>query len=145
MSEERFDRIEGMLTQLIGVVAETNKKYDSMDARMEGLEGRITSMKESQDTMRVEMNGFRDDQKSMRKEMNGFRDDQKSMHKEMNGFRDGQKSMHKEVGLIREENAKRHQQVMEGFSSLEADQDHIWNKTVTNERNFAKFKIQYGI
>ena len=131
MSEERFDRIEGMLTQLIGVVAETNKKYDSMDARMEGLEGRMTSMKESQDTMRVEMNGFRDDQKSMRKEMNGFQDDQKSMRKEMD--------------LMRDENAKRHQQIMEGFSSLEADQDHIWNKTVTNERNFAKFKIQYGI
>jgi chaperonin cofactor prefoldin len=35
--DARFDRMEDMLTQLIGIVGETNKKADNLDKRLDGL------------------------------------------------------------------------------------------------------------
>lgn len=98
MSEQRLERMEGMLTQLISTV------------------GNIMN---EQTAMREEQTAMRKDQKAMREEQIAMRKDQKAM---------------------REENDKHHQEVMNNFRSLEADQDHIWEKTARNEREFAKFK-----
>lgn len=110
MSEEKLDRIEVMLSQLINTV------------------GKI---REEQTEMKNEISGIKT-------EISGIKEDQQQMKKDIYSISEAQLSM-------REENDKRHQEVLERFSSLEADQDHIWKKAVTNERDFAKFKIQYGI
>lgn len=43
--DARFDRMEDMLTQLIGIVGETNKKADNLDKRFDGLEKDIKIIK----------------------------------------------------------------------------------------------------
>ncbi|ASN04659.1 hypothetical protein [Virgibacillus necropolis] len=117
MVEQKLEHIEDMLSQLISTV------------------GKI---REEQTEMKNEMALLKDEQALTKNEMALMKNEQALMKEQIYSIRDAQNSM-------REENDKRHQEIMDRFSALEADQDHIWKKAVTNGREYAKFKIQYGI
>ncbi|GGB37410.1 hypothetical protein F3157_17740 [Virgibacillus dakarensis] len=74
----------------------------------------------------------------------GIMEDQTVMKNELAAMRKDQEAMRKDQEAMRKENETRHQEIMERFTSIEADQDHIWNKAAQNEREFAKFKTQHG-
>ncbi|MEH7443648.1 hypothetical protein V7201_15155 [Bacillus sp. JJ1122] len=62
MLEERFDRVEGMLTQLLTIVRniqtvqqEHSKRLDSIEKRLDNLEAKMDSMEAKVDSMEAKM------------------------------------------------------------------------------------------
>ncbi len=51
MSEERFERMEGMLAQLIQMVADTNKTVNNTEGRMDRMESRMEQVDDRMDRM----------------------------------------------------------------------------------------------
>ncbi|MBD2848134.1 hypothetical protein IDH44_23295 [Paenibacillus sp. IB182496] len=49
MIEERLDRIEGLITQLIQMVAENNTVVEKLEHRMDGMEQRMDGMERRMD------------------------------------------------------------------------------------------------
>lgn len=115
MSEERLDRMENMLSQLISAVG---------------------VVMEEQSHMRDEQKAMREDQTAMWREIKSLREGQKSMQ-------ENQTAMWNEIKAMRKESDKRHKEIMGKLRTLEANQDHVWEKASHNEREFIKFKNQF--
>ncbi|MDT0162918.1 hypothetical protein [Bacillus sp. AG4(2022)] len=112
MTEERFDRIEGMLTQLLTKVAnmqtvqqEHSRKFDSIDRKFDGIEKKFDSIDKKFDSIdrRFEIIEARMD----------------ATDAKIDGH---------------------HKEVMDRFNRLELDQDFIWEKAARNERELELIK-----
>ena len=58
MSEERLDRIEGLISQLIQMVGENNKTVKNLEQRFEGMEQRFDGLEQRFETEK-ELNRLR--------------------------------------------------------------------------------------
>lgn len=65
MSEQQFERMEDMLTQLVGMVAKNNEKVDTITKEMQTMTGEIASIREDQQSMSTEISFIKKDQQSM--------------------------------------------------------------------------------
>ncbi|MGP4064465.1 hypothetical protein ACTWPF_06030 [Oceanobacillus sp. M65] len=108
MSEERFDRMENTLSQIITMLGNVMEEQ--------------TAMKTDQATMKEELTTLKDMQAAMKAD---------------------QATMWKEITAMKEENKEQHTEVMDKLKTIEADQEHIWEKAARNEREFARFKNQF--
>lgn len=97
MEQDRFDRMENMLTDLIKTVAITNKE-----------------MKEMKDDVRI----LKDDVSVLKTDINELKMDMK---------------------VLKEAQETTNQLLQD----MRADQDHIWEKTVKNERELAIIKRHF--
>ncbi|WP_456277524.1 hypothetical protein [Bacillus sp. AK128] len=84
MNEERVERMEGLLTQLVSMVG----------------------------SLKVDMEAMKKDMEDIKFELKEFK----------------------------ETNEREHSEILSKLKDIESDQDHIWEKTVRNERDIAKFK-----
>ncbi|MBT2692116.1 hypothetical protein [Bacillus sp. ISL-55] len=112
MSEERLDRLEGMMSQLITMVGNLHNSMSDMQKNMDGMQK---------------------DMKEMQKDMKEMQTVQKEH---------GQKfeSIELRMDKMETKNELRHQEVLNQIKRLEKDQDFIWEKTVRNERELEIMK-----
>ncbi|MGD6854039.1 hypothetical protein ACQCVO_03095 [Bacillus infantis] len=117
MMEERFDRLEGMLTQLLTKVANMQtvqqehsrkfesieKKFDSIDERFDSIDRKFDSIDRRFDVIEARMD---------------------STDAKIDGH---------------------HKEVMDRFNRLELDQDFIWEKAARNERELELMKRRLSL
>ena len=113
--EERLDRMETMLSQLINMVGNLN---------------------EEQQEMKKDLQLFREEQLEMKKDLQSFREEQQEMKKDLQLFRKEQLEMKTQLNDLVEKSEERHQEVQANMR----DQDFIWEKTVRNEREIESLK-----
>ncbi|WP_117149490.1 hypothetical protein [Paraliobacillus zengyii] len=124
--EERFDRMENMLGQLITMVGAMSKEQKEMKAD-------ITDIKEEQASMKADIADIKEEQTLMKADIAHIKDEQILMKADIAHIKDEQTSM-------KAENEDRHVEVLKMFSTMEADHTLIWGKAVNNERDIAKMK-----
>ena len=119
MTEERLERLEGMMSQLITMVGNLHNSMRDMQKDMKEMQ---TDMKEMQTDM---------------KEMQTNMKEMQTVQKEH-----GQKfeSIELRMDKMETKNELRHQEVLHQLKRLEKDQDFIWEKTVRNERELEVMK-----
>ncbi|MGD6844980.1 hypothetical protein ACQCVH_21000 [Bacillus infantis] len=112
MTEERFDRIEGMLTQLLTKVAsmqtvqqDHSRKFDSIDRKFDAIEKKFDSIDKKFD----------------------------SIHRRFEIIEARMDSTDAKIDA-------HHKEVMDRFNRLELDQDFIWEKAARNERELELIK-----
>ena len=134
---EQLDRLEGMITQLVstvGNIMETQTvirtDLNKITERLGGLESRMDSMDSRMDRIESRMD-------SVESRMDRIESRMDSMESRMDGIES-------RIDSIEKKSIDHHQEVMQKLNSLEADQEHIWQKAIRNEREFARFKHQYG-
>lgn len=112
MSEERLERLEGMMSQLINMVGNLHNSMSDMEKNMDGMQKDMHEM-----------------QKDM-KELNSVQKDH------------GQKfeAIELRMDQMETKNELRHQEVLNQIKRLEKDQDFIWEKAVRNERELEIMK-----
>jgi chromosome segregation ATPase len=113
MTKDRLDKMEEMLTTLITMVGNINDKQNQMGEKLDRMENRLDKIEKRLDKMEDRL-----DKMENRLEM---------VEKKLDKLEDGQKSMREEI--------------MAKLKDMQADQDHIWEKAVRNERELAKLKI----
>ncbi|MGM8215859.1 hypothetical protein ACLIA0_09845 [Bacillaceae bacterium W0354] len=119
MIEERLNRIEGMLSQLIDMVGKTNSEQQSL--------------KESQEKMRIEQQEMKKEQQEMKLEQQEMKKDQIEMRKELNDTRE-------RLISLEEKSEKRHQELLNQFKIFKVDQDVTWEKLSRVERDVELLK-----
>lgn len=117
LSEERFDRMENTLSQIITMLGNVMEEQ--------------TAMKTDQATMKEELTTLKDMQAAMKADQATMKSDQATMWKE--------------ITAMKKESKEQHTEVMDKLKSIEADQEHIWEKAARNEREFARFKNQFHL
>lgn len=112
MLEERFDRVEGMLTQLLTIVGniqtvqqEHGKRLDSIEKRLDNLEARMDYLETRMDSLETKMD-----------------------------------NLEVRMDATDAKNDGRHSEIMDRFNRLEMDQDFIWEKAARNERELELIK-----
>ncbi|MDG5789873.1 hypothetical protein QA612_20665 [Evansella sp. AB-P1] len=78
MTDERMDRFEGMLTQLVSMVGHLKEDMDTLKDEMIG-------MKDDMNGMKADMNGMKDDMAEVKADMAGMKATQEKQHAEMMG------------------------------------------------------------
>lgn len=126
MKEDRLDRIEEMLTSIIAMVGKTNSIQQSMENRLQSLEDR--------------MQGLENRLQSLEDRMQGLENRMQSLEDRMQTMEDKMQGIFAEQAEMRRENEIRFNKIDKKIESLLADQDHIWEKAVRNEREIAKIK-----
>ncbi|HLS09164.1 hypothetical protein [Lentibacillus sp.] len=95
----------------------------------------VDSMRTEQTEMKEQLNGVVKKQAVMKENQAAMREEQTAMKTE-------QSPMRREISEMKTEGDRRHREIMDEFKILRADQDHIWKKTVENERDIAQLKHQ---
>ncbi|PAV30959.1 hypothetical protein CIL05_04390 [Virgibacillus profundi] len=130
MSEERFDRLEKRFDLQDQKFDQMGKRFDLQDEKLDRMENMVTQLITTVAKVVEEQN-------AQGKEQNAMKEEQASIREELTTVKLEQRSM-------REESKSRHHVVMGKLQSIESDQDHIWEKAVRNEREFARFKNQFN-
>ena len=112
MSEERLERLEGMMSQLITMVG---------------------NMHNSIIGIQKDMNGMQKDINGMQKDMNEIQTVQKE-----HGLKF--EAIELRMDKMETKNDLRHREVLNQMKRLERDQDFIWEKAVRNERELEIIK-----
>jgi len=107
--EARLDRIEDMVGQLIQMVAVVMEDQKEMKSQIKSLQEGQQALRKDIDKLRTDVNVLRKDVDVIRIDLNEFRTEQKSSNRNFN----------------------------DQFQLIRADMDHIWGKTVNNERKIA--------
>lgn len=131
MDESRLDKMEDMLATLITMVGNMNSRLEDSIAKQSKMSERLDSMEESFNGKfkRIDEKFEKIDEKFEKIDEKFERIDKKfeKLDEKMDKFQEDQRSMRREI--------------MEKLIVIQADQDHIWEKTVRNEREIAKLKI----
>ncbi|MBS4209473.1 hypothetical protein [Bacillus sp. FJAT-50079] len=130
MSEERFDRIEEMLAQLLKMVANTNQEQAKMRKEM--------ALKTDVDSLKADMGTMKTDMDSLKADMGTMKADMDSMKTEM-GF------MRENISRIEKKGDERHEQILSELQLIKIDQDFTWEKAVKTEREVGIIKKQMGL
>lgn len=124
MDEKRLDRMEDMLTTLIKMVGSQNEK--------------INHLSQGQTSMKEEMASIKEEMASIKGETASIRGETASIKGEM-------ASIKGEMASMKSENAKKFAEILDKLADMQADQDHIWKKAASNERELEKLKIRIGL
>ena len=109
---EKLVKVEEMLTTLITMVGNLNQELSVVKDAKGQLVLPLVEMKSEIVVIKSEMSEMKNEIVEMKSEMT-------EMKNEMN---------------------HRHNEIMGKFGDLQKDQDHIWEKTVRNEREIARMK-----
>ncbi len=112
--EERFNKIEDMLSQLIHMVGTMKAEQEEMKSEITGMKSEITGVKS-------EITGIKADLGTVKREQGELKDT---------------------VNILKRDNEHAHKEMLETLKSLESDQDFIWQKAVKNERDIARYVKQ---
>ncbi|OIJ15225.1 hypothetical protein BKP35_05090 [Anaerobacillus arseniciselenatis] len=154
MIEKRLDRIEDMLSQLIGMVAKLSEDQQEMKKELAGVKDEQQGMKQEQQGMKKELHEMKQEQQGMKKELHEMKQEQQGMKKELHEMKQEQQGMKKEqqgmkkeliktnikLDELEQKSEKRHEEVIQRFQAFERDKDFIWEKTVNNEREIGNLK-----
>ena len=128
--EERFDKLEDMLSQLLQMVG-------SMKADQEEMKKDITGIKADQEEMKKDITGIKADQLEMKAEITGT-----VMKTEMTSMKIEISELKATVDLLKRDNDEAHKKIEKSLTMLQRDQDFIWKKAVQNEREIARLVKQ---
>ncbi|GAE30474.1 hypothetical protein [Halalkalibacter hemicellulosilyticus] len=163
MSKEQLDRMENLLTQLVTSVGKTNSELQSMKEEQSSIKDgqnsmkqELSSIKQEQSSMKQELSSIKQEQSSMKQELSSIKQEQSSMKQELSSIKDEQSSIREyicslkegqallraDIQAHRDETRSQYKEVILRLDSIEADQDHIWEKASRNEREIAKIKRQ---
>ena len=67
-------------------------------------------------------------------------EEQQIMKEVIQSIKEEQQNMKEEQHAMRNEMENRHNEILVKLNELQKDQDHIWEKTVRNEREIARLK-----
>ncbi|QKY70001.1 hypothetical protein [Lentibacillus sp. CBA3610] len=112
-----------------------DKQMAHMEDMLSQLITMVGSMRTEQTEMKEKLTGIENEQAEMKERLTGIENEQSAMKKDLNTLKEDQWTM-------KTESDRRHREIMDEFKILRADQDHIWNKTVHNERDIAQLKYQ---
>ncbi|WNF24948.1 hypothetical protein [Mesobacillus jeotgali] len=126
MTEERLERLEGMMSQLITMVGNLHNSMSDMQKDMKEMQ---TDMKEMQTNM-----------KEMQTDMKEMQTDMKEMQTVQKEHGQKFESIELRMDKMETKNELRHQEVLHQLKRLEKDQDFIWEKAVRNERELEVMK-----
>ncbi|MDE3840280.1 hypothetical protein C0966_13145 [Bacillus methanolicus] len=140
MKEDRLDRIEEMLTSIIAMVGKTNSIQQSMENRLQSLEDRMQGLENRMQSLEDRMQGLENRMQSLEDRMQGLENRMQSLEDRMQTMEDKMQGIIAEQAEMRRENEIRFNKIDKKIESLLADQDHIWEKAVRNEREIAKIK-----
>jgi chromosome segregation ATPase len=96
-------------------------------------------------TIRSDQEIMREDFKELKTEINGIKGELTDIKTELSGIKTEINDMKSEIKDIHNEGEKKHKEILDKLSLIEADQDHIWDKAVRNEREIVKLKKQYEL
>ncbi|THG90164.1 hypothetical protein AJ85_12245 [Alkalihalobacillus alcalophilus ATCC 27647 = CGMCC 1.3604] len=119
--EERFNKIEDMLSQLIHMVGTMKAEQEEMKSEITGMKSEITGMKSEITGVKSEITGIKADLGTVKREQGELKDT---------------------VNILKRDNEHAHKEMLETLKSLESDQDFIWQKAVKNERDIARYVKQ---
>lgn len=112
MSEERLERLEGMMSQLITMVGNLHNSMSDMQK----------------------------DMSAMQKDMQEIQKDMKEVQTVQNEHGQKFEAIELTMDKMETKNELRHHEVLHQIKRLEKDQDFIWEKTVRNERELEIMK-----
>lgn len=121
MDKNQLDKMEEMLATLINMVGNTNSRLDKVEEKLDKIEVRLDKVEERLDKM-----DERFDKMEARLDKMDERFDKVDVRLEK--IQDDQRITRREI--------------MEKLIVIQADQDHIWEKAVRNEREIAQVKSQ---
>ncbi len=109
----------------------SEERFDQMEQTLSQIFTMLGNVMEEQTAMKT-------DQATMKEELTSLKDTQTAMKSD-------QATMWKEITAMKKESKEQHTEVMDKLKSIEADQEHIWEKAARNEREFARFKNQFHL
>ncbi|MGD6878504.1 hypothetical protein [Bacillus infantis] len=124
MTEERFDRIEGMLTQLLTKVANMQTVQQEHSRKFESIEKKFDSIDEKFDSVDRKFDSIEKKFDSIDKRFDVIEARMDSTDAKIDGH---------------------HKEVMDRFNKLELDQDFIWEKAARNERELELMKRRLSL
>ncbi len=108
MENERLDRMENMLTDLIKMVGNNNKELQEVKKEVSEIKTDLNEVKKDLNEVKRDLNEVKKDLSEVKRELNEVKEEQKVTNQTL--------------------------------SDMRADQDFIWEKAASNERELAKFK-----
>lgn len=127
MEQGRLDKMEEMLSTLILMVGnikeeqtQTNERLDRIESRLDRIESRLDSVESRLDSVENRLDRVENRLDSL-----------ESRFDKMDGRLDN----------IEKEQISMRTEIMTKLSEMEADQDHLWQKTIKNERDIVKVKV----
>ena len=106
MIEKRLDRIEDMLSQLIGMVGKLSEEQQEMKKELAGV-------KDEQQEMKKELVGVKDEQKGMKQEQQGMKRELQEMKKEQQEMKKELLKTNIKLDELEQKSEKRHEEVIE--------------------------------
>jgi len=128
MLEERLERMENHMVQLIQMVAHNNQSISELKqdvgelkVRMGGLEKRMDSLEQRMDSLEQRMDG---------------------LEQRMDGLEQRMDGLEQKFAEESELNRKRHTEVMGRFRNVDADIDYLRNRASKQEMDIHRLKTQ---
>lgn len=117
MSEERFERLENMLTDLIRIVGSTNAIVSGLKEDVSGLKEDVSGLKEDVSGLKGDVSGLKGDVSGLKADVSVLKEDMASVKKEQELFR-------QELFAQSERIDRNHKEVMARLDSLEEKVDY---------------------
>ncbi|MCA1041568.1 hypothetical protein LCM00_18785 [Bacillus infantis] len=131
MMEERFDRIEGMLTQLLTKAAnmqtvqqEHSRKFESIKKKFDSIDEKFDSIEKKFDSIEKKFDSIEKKFDSIDRRFDVIEARMDSTDAKIDGH---------------------HKEVLDRFNGLELDQDFIWEKAARNERELELIKRRLSL
>lgn len=138
MVEERLNRIEDMLTTLIKMNGTQNEKLSSLSQDQ-------AVMKEGMSDLKEEMFDLKEEMFSLKGKMSGLKEEMSGLKGEMSVLKEEMFDLNEEMSSMKDGNSKRHAEILNKLADMQADQDYIWKKAASNERDLDKLKTRLGL
>jgi chromosome segregation ATPase len=119
MDEKRLDRMEDMLATLITMVGNLNQQFGNLNQQVGSLNEQVGILNEQVGNLNQQVDMLNQQQKTMNEGIQVVKADQSN---------------------IRSENEKQFTEVLKKLNEVQVDQDYIWKKTASNERELARLK-----
>ncbi|SEO12929.1 hypothetical protein SAMN04488134_10448 [Amphibacillus marinus] len=83
---------------------------------------------------------IKEDYIALKAQQDNMRKDQVAMREDITELRNSQNKLQTVMESMKEDNETRHREIFKGLSTMEADRDLIWEKSIFNEREIAKMR-----
>ena len=119
MKEEKLEKMENMLSQLITMVGNLNEKQQATDSKLDTMDSKLQATDSKLHTMDSKLQATDSKLDTMDSKL---------------------QATDSKLDTMEKNNEERHTQVLERLRALEVDQNFIWEKAVRNEREISILK-----
>lgn len=116
-----------------------------MEERLERMEEMLANLIRMVGDMKNELSEVKQEQKVMKLDLTEVKQEQKAMKQDLTEVKQEQKATREDLTQMRKENDKHFNEMNNRFVSIEMDHEHTWQKSVQNEREISKLKKQFDL